>query len=102
MVAVLLAVLASAGRLALTHRPSSARVGFRWWVHRRAVRSFVEAVAAGDMGAADGAARRVLRRHGPGSRARLRSSESRRCKPEGKAAWPNSIVCRPAPRCFGL
>src|SRR5215208_678388 len=73
MVAVLLALLGSAGRLALTRRPSSARGGFRWWVHRRAVRCFVAAVAAGDVGAADGAARRVLGRHGPASGARLRS-----------------------------
>jgi len=73
MVVVVVAVLGSAGRLALVHRPSSARVGFRWWVHRRAVRCFVAAVAAGDIGAADDAARRVLGRHGPASRARLRS-----------------------------
>jgi hypothetical protein len=72
MVAVVV-VLAFAGRLAVTHCPSWGRVGFRWWMHRRAVRCFVAAVAAGDMGVADVAARRVLGRHGPASWARLRS-----------------------------
>ena len=73
MVVAVLLVLACAGRLAVTHRPSWGRAGFRWWVHRRAVRYFVAAVAAGDMGVADVAARRVLGRHGPAGGAPLRS-----------------------------
>ena len=73
MVVAVVVVLAFAGHLALAHRPGWGRVGFRWWVHRRAVRCFVAAVAAGDMGVADVAARRVLGRHVWAGGARLRS-----------------------------
>ena len=68
MAVAVVVVLACAGGLALTRRPSWRRADVRWWVHRRAVRCFVAAVAAGDMGLADVAARRVLGHHGPGRR----------------------------------
>jgi hypothetical protein len=73
MVVAVVLMLACAGGLAVTHRPSWGRADVRWWVHRRAVRCFVAAVAAGDMGVADVAARRVLGRHGPAGSAPLRS-----------------------------